>query len=89
MLNLRVYGIHSTGSIWKFVYVSQEGVVHVSGENVLNVKNYVEEGFNLIYRLVHYVIQQSFVNSPRSTPNVSTVNIAIVDVKANFVREGV
>lgn len=72
MPNRRVYGIHSTGSVWKFVYVSQEGVVYVSGEKHLNVNHHVEEGFNLIYRLVHYVIQQSFLNSPRNTPNVST-----------------
>lgn len=71
MPNRRVYGIHSTGSVWKFVYVSQEGVVYVSGEKHLNVNHYVEEDFNLIYRLVYYVIQQSFLNSPRTTPNVS------------------
>ncbi len=73
MPNRCVYGIHSTGSVWKFVFVSQEGVVYVSGEKHLNVNHYVEEGFNLIYRLVYYVIQQSFLNNPRSTPNVSTV----------------
>jgi hypothetical protein len=72
MPNRCVYGIHSTGSVWKFVFVSQEGVVFVSGEKHLDVKHYVEKGFNLIYRLVHYVIQQSFLNSPRITPNVST-----------------
>lgn len=75
MLNRRVYGIHSTGSSWKFVYVSQEGVVYVSGEKQLNVNHYVEEGFNHIYRLVHYVIHQSFLNSPRTTPNVSAANL--------------
>ena len=75
MPNRRVYGIHSTGSIWKFVYVSQEGVVYVSGEKHLNVNHYVEEDFNLIYRLVYYVIQHSFLNSPRTTPNVSTANL--------------
>ena len=75
MPNRCVYGIHSTGSVWKFVFVSQEGVVYVSGEKHLDVNHYVEEGFNLIYRLVHYVIQQSFLNSPRTTPNVSTTNL--------------
>ncbi|KAI8904062.1 hypothetical protein EDD86DRAFT_213827 [Gorgonomyces haynaldii] len=75
MPNCCVYGIHSTGSVWKFVFVSQEGVVYVSGEKHLDVNHYVEEGFNLIYRLVHYVIHQSFLNSPRTTPNVSTTNL--------------
>ena len=75
MPNRRVYGIHSTGSVWKFVYISQEGVVYVSGEKHLNVNHYVEESFNLIYRLVYYAIQQSFFNSPRTTPNISTTNL--------------
>jgi hypothetical protein len=75
MPNRRVYGIHSTGSAWKFVFVSQGGIVHVSGEKRLNVNRYVEEECNLIYRLVYYVIQQSFLNSPRTTPNVSTANL--------------
>ena len=75
MPNRREYGIHCTGSVWKFVYVSQEGVVYVSGEKHLNVNHYVEEGFNLIYRLVQYVNQQSSLNSPRTTPNVSTANL--------------
>jgi hypothetical protein len=75
MPNRCVYGIHSTGSVWKFVYISQEGVVYVSGEMYLNVKHYVEEGFNLIYRLVHYVIQQSFLNSSRTNPDVSNQNL--------------
>ncbi|KAJ8326961.1 hypothetical protein O5D80_004387 [Batrachochytrium dendrobatidis] len=63
MSNCCVYGIHSTASIWKFIKVSQE-VVYVSGDKPLNVNHYVEEEFNHIYRLVHYVIQQSFINSP-------------------------
>ena len=72
MPNRRVYGILSTGSVWKFVFVSQEGVVYVSADNFLNVNHYVEDSFNLIYRLVHYVIQQSLLNSPPTTPNVSS-----------------
>ena len=75
MPNRRVYGIHSTGRVWKFVHVSQESVVYVSGEKHLNVNHYVEESFNLIYRLVYYAIQQSFFNSPRTTPNISTTNL--------------
>jgi hypothetical protein len=75
MPNRRVYGIHSTGNIWKFIFISQEGVVYVSGEMYLNVDRYVEESFNLIYRSVYYVIQQSFLNSARTTPNTSTANI--------------
>ncbi|KAJ3301016.1 hypothetical protein HDV03_001567 [Kappamyces sp. JEL0829] len=77
MHNRVVYGIHSTGSIWKFVYINEVGVVAVSKEYRLNAEHYVKEEFDLIYRLVFYVIQQSYLNSPRSTPNVSTANIHI------------
>jgi hypothetical protein len=75
MQNLRVYGIHSTGTVWKFVYVTQEGFVRVSADMPLNVWHYVEEGVNAIYRHVYYVIQQSFLNSTRTTPNVSSTNL--------------
>ncbi|KAJ3112491.1 hypothetical protein HDU96_004508 [Phlyctochytrium bullatum] len=54
--NRRVYGIHSTGNVWKFVFINQEGVVYVSADKGLNVTQYVEENFNLIYRLVYYSI---------------------------------
>ena len=61
--NVVVYGIHSTGTIWKFIFVDENGVIFVSGEKRLNVAHYVKEEFDLIYRLVHHVIQQSFLNS--------------------------
>ena len=74
--NVVVYGIHSTGSVWKFIFVDENGGVSVSGEKRLNVEHYVKEEFDLIYRLIYFVIQQSFANSPRTSPNVSITNIA-------------
>jgi len=75
MRNLQVYGIHSTGSIWKFVFIDENGSLFVSKEYQLNPENYVKEGFDLIYRLVYYVVKQSHVNSPRTTPAGSSVSI--------------
>ncbi|KAJ3343286.1 tRNA methyltransferase, has a role in tRNA modification [Kappamyces sp. JEL0680] len=56
--NRIVHGIHSTGSIWKFVYINEEGVVAVSKEFHLNAEHYVKE-VDLIYRLVFYVSYRS------------------------------
>jgi hypothetical protein len=56
MENRKVYGIHSTGSVWKFVFVDQEGLVFVSKEFYLNAEHYVKDGFDEIYRLVYYVV---------------------------------
>jgi hypothetical protein len=75
MQNLKVYGIHSTGSIWKFVYIDESGLLFVSKEYQLNPENYVKEAFDLIYRLVYYVVKQSHINSPRTTPAGSSVSI--------------
>ena len=75
MKNLKVYGIHSTGSIWKFVFINENGSVLVSKEYQLNPENYVKEGFDLIYRLVYYVVEQSHINSPRTTPAGSLISI--------------
>ena len=75
MRNLCVYGIHSTGSIWKFVYIDENGSLFVSKEYQLNPESYVKEGFDLIYRLVYYVVKQSHINSPRTTLAGSLVSI--------------
>lgn len=72
MKNVVVYGIHSTGSIWKFIFINEVGVVSVSKDFPLNPTHYVKDEFDMIYRLVYYVVNQSFLNSPRSTPNVSS-----------------
>ena len=75
MPNRCVYGIHSTGSIWNFIFVDENGSLFVSKEYHLNPYNYVKEGFDLIYRLVYYVVKQSHINSPRTTPAGSSVSI--------------
>lgn len=75
MRNLKVYGIHSTGSIWKFVFIDESGALFLSKEYPLNPENYVKEGFDLIYRLVYHVVKQSHINSPRTTPAGSLASI--------------
>ncbi|KAI8903404.1 hypothetical protein EDD86DRAFT_99118 [Gorgonomyces haynaldii] len=75
MGNLKVYGIHSTGSIWKFVFIDENGSLFVSKEYQMNPENYVKEGFDRIYRLVYYVVKQSHINSPRTTPVGSLVSV--------------
>jgi hypothetical protein len=75
MKNLCVYGIHSTGSFWKFVYIDENGSLFVSKEYQLNPENYVKEGFDIIYRLVYYVVKQSYLNSPRTTPVTSSASL--------------
>jgi hypothetical protein len=75
MRNLQVYGIHSTGSFWKFVFIDGNGSLFVSKEYQLNPESYVKEGFDIIYRLVYYVVKQSHINSPRTTPAGSIVSI--------------
>jgi hypothetical protein len=42
----------------------------------LNVEHYVKEGFEAIYRLVYCLVKQSQINSPRTTPQSSLVNIS-------------
>ena len=64
MSNHKVYGIHSTGFCWKFVFIDENGSVFVSKEYQLNPENYVKEGFDEIYRLVYYMVKQSHINSP-------------------------
>jgi hypothetical protein len=74
MQNKCVYGIHSTGSIWKFVFIDENGQLFVSKEYQLNPEHYVKEGFDIIYRLVYYVVKQSYLNSPRTTPVSSSAS---------------
>ena len=75
MRNLTVYGIHSTGSIWNFVFIDENGSLFISKEYQLNPENYVKEGFDLIYRLVYYVVHKSHINSPPTTPVSSLASI--------------
>jgi hypothetical protein len=75
MKNLCVYGIHSTGSFWKFVFIDENGSLFVSKEYQLNPEHYVKEGFDMIYRLVYYVVEKSHINSPRTTPAGSSASI--------------
>ena len=77
MDNLEVYGIHSTGSIWKFVFIDENGSLFVSKEYQLNPEHYVKEGFDIIYRLVYYVVKQSYLNSPRTTPVSSSASFLL------------
>ena len=74
MKNLCVNGIHSTGSIWKFVFIDENGSWFESKEYQLNPEHYVKEGFDLIYRLVYYVAKKSHLNSPRATPAGSSAS---------------
>lgn len=76
MANTMVYGIHSTGSSWIFIRINEEGQLFQSKTFTLNIEHYVKEQFDTIYQLVHYVVNQSHQNSPRSTPNISTVDLA-------------
>jgi hypothetical protein len=62
MQNKCVYGIHSTGSIWKFVFIDENGQLFVSKEYHLNAENNVKDGFDLVYRLVYYVVKESYMN---------------------------
>lgn len=75
MKNLCVYGIHSTGSFWNFVFIDENGQLFVSKEYQLNPEHYVKEGFDIIYRLVYYVVKQSYLNSPRTTPVSSSASL--------------
>lgn len=61
--------------MWKFVFVDQEGLVFVSKEFHLNAEHYVKDGFDEIYRLVYYVVKQSHISSPRTTPIGSVTNL--------------
>ena len=62
-----MYGFHSTGAYWKFVFIDEDGQLFVSGEFQMNAQNYVKNQCDLVYRLVHYVVKQSYFNSPRSS----------------------
>ena len=70
--NLCVYGIHSTGSKWSFIFIDENGNVLVSKDYELALKTFDKKQFYTIYRLVYYVVQQSCINSPRSTPSGSS-----------------
>jgi hypothetical protein len=75
MRNKCVYGIHSTGSSWIFIHIAENGLVSVTKEYQLNAEDYNKEEFDRIFRLIHYVVQQSYNNSARTTPNISLENL--------------
>lgn len=73
--NLRAFGIHTTGSWWKFICIDQDGLVKESQDFRLNINTYVEKEVNDIYQHVHYVVQQSYQHSPRTSfSNPSTTD---------------
>ncbi len=75
MRHKAVYGIHSTGSSWYFIFIDENGLVYQSKEFKLCVENYVGDEVSLIYSLVHYVIHQSYRLSARTTPAGSVVEL--------------
>lgn len=42
-------------------FINQDGVVYETQAFPLNIYHYVKGEFNLIYRLVHYVVEQSYL----------------------------
>jgi hypothetical protein len=74
MRSKSVYGIHSNGSSWYFIFIDESGNVFKSAEFRLNVNHYIEQEVREIYQLVHYVVQQSFHNSERTTSNLSSTS---------------
>ena len=50
-------------------YLSQKSIYQ------FNPENYVKEVFDLVYRLVYYVVKQSLINSTRTASAVSSVFI--------------
>jgi hypothetical protein len=75
MRNKSVYGIHSNGSSWYFIFIDESGIVSQSAEFRLNVTHYVEAEVKKIYQLVYYVVNQSFHNSERTSPNASASSL--------------
>ena len=63
--NVEVYGIISSGSNWRFIIIRENGYLSVSIEYLLNIRTFIKEEFDLIYRLVHYVVKQTHLNNPR------------------------
>jgi hypothetical protein len=73
MANLHAFGIHTSGASWKFLCINQDGLAKESKELFLNVDTYNEQGVNDVYQHVHFVVQESFKQSPRtSVSNLST-----------------
>ena len=60
MDDLRVYGMYSNGEFWAFVFIDNDGVVHVSDRTPVHIGQYVEREVHRIYRLIYAVVQQSF-----------------------------
>ena len=56
-------------------FIEENGSLFVSMEYPLNPRKYVKEEFDLIYRLVYYVVKQSHINSPRTIPVSSSVSV--------------
>ncbi len=67
MTNLRAFGIHTCGVSWKFLCIDQDGVAKESKELFLNINAYNEQEVNEVFRHVHFVIKESFKQSPRTS----------------------
>lgn len=63
MPNTPVYGIYSTGSSWIFICINEHGQLFQSKTFYLDIENYVESEFEVIYQLVHYEVNQTHQNS--------------------------
>ena len=49
-----------------YLFFDENGVVSVSKAHRLNAEHYVKDELELIYRLVHYVVNQSYLYSART-----------------------
>jgi hypothetical protein len=79
MKSVVVYGIHSTGSIWKFVFINERGVVSVSKDFP---QTYALRGIGY-YDLSAYVLRRRFFEWSLALPKTFPAAQSWVDILSN------
>jgi hypothetical protein len=73
MLYNNVWGVLINATLWKFIYIDEDGNLWRSKEYLLEIRFYDEQQVLLVYRLLYLIVSCCFkAITPHSTPNIST-----------------
>jgi hypothetical protein len=66
--NCRVWGILSNATLWRFLFIDEEGELWTSRDYQLGLRSYDENQALAIYRVIYHLVKSCHVASPPSTP---------------------
>jgi DNA repair ATPase RecN len=76
--NKQGWGVLTSGDIWRFVHINNEGTVAVTDKYLIRSLVFgqlIENEVKVIYHVLHYVMRLAFNASPTTSPILANANV--------------